>query len=303
MGIFFTIPLYLQLVLGLDALQTGIKMLPVSITMFITSAIGSRLSAPVRGADDHPGRPGDHRRRRPRPAGHGQARPRRPRLRHLDGAPRRRDGAHRLAARQRGPVVGRRVGPGRGRRPAVHRAAARLLARRRPHRGDRAGRPDQHVRVDRSRPTSASAPRSRPRSGWPSRPGWTSSRPPRSRPPPRTAGLDEATTQALVDDYEAAQLQSLKAGPPRRGVHRLRLPRVHQGPAARGAVIGGRGAAGRGRRGGLTERQRRSPARRQGQLATAGSSGPPAGVAAASVGDPDLSSEIPIDSSQRRMFR
>jgi EmrB/QacA subfamily drug resistance transporter len=50
MGIFFTIPLYLQMVLGLDALQTGIKMLPVSITMFITAAIGARLSSryPVR---------------------------------------------------------------------------------------------------------------------------------------------------------------------------------------------------------------------------------------------------------------
>ncbi|MET0729404.1 MAG: MFS transporter [Acidimicrobiales bacterium] len=45
MGIFFSIPLYLQIVLGLDALDTGIKMLPVSITMFITSAVGSRLSA------------------------------------------------------------------------------------------------------------------------------------------------------------------------------------------------------------------------------------------------------------------
>ena len=44
MGIFFSIPLYLQIVLGLDALETGIKMLPVSITMFLTSAIGSRLS-------------------------------------------------------------------------------------------------------------------------------------------------------------------------------------------------------------------------------------------------------------------
>ncbi len=44
MGIFFTIPLYLQLVLGLDALETGIKMLPVSIMMFIASAAGSRLS-------------------------------------------------------------------------------------------------------------------------------------------------------------------------------------------------------------------------------------------------------------------
>jgi len=50
MGVFFVIPLYLQLVLGLDALETGIKMLPVSITMFLASAAGSRLSRrfPVR---------------------------------------------------------------------------------------------------------------------------------------------------------------------------------------------------------------------------------------------------------------
>jgi len=50
MGIFFTIPLYLQLVIGLDALDTGVKMLPVSITMFIASAVGSRLSSrfPIR---------------------------------------------------------------------------------------------------------------------------------------------------------------------------------------------------------------------------------------------------------------
>jgi EmrB/QacA subfamily drug resistance transporter len=50
MGVFFSIPLYLQLVLGLDALDTGIKMLPVSVTMFLASAIGSRLATrfPVR---------------------------------------------------------------------------------------------------------------------------------------------------------------------------------------------------------------------------------------------------------------
>jgi EmrB/QacA subfamily drug resistance transporter len=50
MGVFFVVPLYLQLVLGLDALDTGIKMLPVSITMFLASAAGSRLSSrfPVR---------------------------------------------------------------------------------------------------------------------------------------------------------------------------------------------------------------------------------------------------------------
>ncbi len=44
MGVFFVVPLYLQLVLGLDALQTGLKMLPVSITMFVAAALGSRLS-------------------------------------------------------------------------------------------------------------------------------------------------------------------------------------------------------------------------------------------------------------------
>ena len=44
MGVFFALPLYLQLVLGLDALETGVKMLPISIAMFATSAIGSRLS-------------------------------------------------------------------------------------------------------------------------------------------------------------------------------------------------------------------------------------------------------------------
>ncbi len=45
MGVFFTVPLYLQLVLGMDALETGIKMLPVSITMFIASAAGARLAS------------------------------------------------------------------------------------------------------------------------------------------------------------------------------------------------------------------------------------------------------------------
>jgi EmrB/QacA subfamily drug resistance transporter len=45
MGVFFVVPLYLQLVLGYDALDTGIKMLPVSVMMFLASAAGSRLSA------------------------------------------------------------------------------------------------------------------------------------------------------------------------------------------------------------------------------------------------------------------
>ena len=148
MGVFFTVPLYLQLVLGLDALQTGLKMLPVSIAMFAASAAGSRLSTrySVRSITR---------------AGlilSGiacvmllatiQARPRRSRLRRIDGRARGRDGADGVAARPRGPVVGRRLRPRRGRRPAVHRAAAGLVPRGRPHRRDRSGRPDDHVRLE-----------------------------------------------------------------------------------------------------------------------------------------------------------
>jgi hypothetical protein len=44
MGVFFAVPLYLQLVEGLDALETGIQMLPVSVAMFVTSLAGSALS-------------------------------------------------------------------------------------------------------------------------------------------------------------------------------------------------------------------------------------------------------------------
>lgn len=45
MGVFFAIPLYLQIVQGLNALDTGIRMLPVSVAMFIMSFVGARLSA------------------------------------------------------------------------------------------------------------------------------------------------------------------------------------------------------------------------------------------------------------------
>jgi MFS family permease len=45
LGVFFTVPLYLQLVLGLNALETGVRMLPVSVTMFLASVAGARLGA------------------------------------------------------------------------------------------------------------------------------------------------------------------------------------------------------------------------------------------------------------------
>jgi Na+/melibiose symporter-like transporter len=44
MGIFFAVPLYLQIVQGFDAFETGLRMLPVSVTLFVTALAGSRLA-------------------------------------------------------------------------------------------------------------------------------------------------------------------------------------------------------------------------------------------------------------------
>ncbi|MFO8076399.1 MAG: MFS transporter, partial [Egibacteraceae bacterium] len=45
LGTFFVVPLYLQLVQGLNALETGLRMLPVSVAMLLTSLGGSLLSS------------------------------------------------------------------------------------------------------------------------------------------------------------------------------------------------------------------------------------------------------------------
>ncbi len=44
MGIFFTIPLFLQIVQGLDALETGIRMLPASAGLFVSALLGAALA-------------------------------------------------------------------------------------------------------------------------------------------------------------------------------------------------------------------------------------------------------------------
>lgn len=44
MGIFFTVPLFLQIVQGLDALDTGVRMLPASAGLFVAALAGSALA-------------------------------------------------------------------------------------------------------------------------------------------------------------------------------------------------------------------------------------------------------------------
>jgi Na+/melibiose symporter-like transporter len=45
LGTFFVMPVYLQVVLGLDAFETGKRLFPMSVTMFIAALAGPRLAA------------------------------------------------------------------------------------------------------------------------------------------------------------------------------------------------------------------------------------------------------------------
>ncbi|HKP21843.1 MAG TPA: MFS transporter, partial [Thermoleophilaceae bacterium] len=45
LGTFFVLPVYLQVVLGLDAFETGKKLFPMSVTMFLAAMLGPRLAA------------------------------------------------------------------------------------------------------------------------------------------------------------------------------------------------------------------------------------------------------------------
>lgn len=45
LGTFFVLPVYLQVVLGLDAFETGLRLLPMSVTMLIAALGGPRLAA------------------------------------------------------------------------------------------------------------------------------------------------------------------------------------------------------------------------------------------------------------------
>ena len=44
-GIFFMIPIYLQMTLGLNALETGVRIVPLSVSLILFSIVGTRLSA------------------------------------------------------------------------------------------------------------------------------------------------------------------------------------------------------------------------------------------------------------------
>ena len=190
MGIFFTIPLFLQIVQGLDALETGVRMLPASVGLFVSALAGSALA----------------RRFPPRLIVRGglaivfvstlllldtiDADARLDLVPDRDGRARHRDGPRRLAARQRRPVRGRRRRSQRGGRLAEHRRSARLLAR---HRVARRGRHQRaRLRLLRERGRQPADPRRRQGAGrGPALRGRRRSSPPikSGRPRPMPASI------------------------------------------------------------------------------------------------------------------
>src|SRR4030095_7177191 len=45
LGTFFVLPVYLQVVLGLDAFETGKRLFPLSVAVFVAAMLGPRLAA------------------------------------------------------------------------------------------------------------------------------------------------------------------------------------------------------------------------------------------------------------------
>ena len=43
-GLFFMVPVYLQMTLGFDALETGWRIFPLSVSLILFSILGTRLS-------------------------------------------------------------------------------------------------------------------------------------------------------------------------------------------------------------------------------------------------------------------
>ncbi len=130
MGLFFVIPLYLSVALGLSAIDTGIKITPLSVTMLLAAA---GIPQVLPGGLAPTGRRARVRRGGDRHRGALQRDGRRTRARAIVTVPLLLIGlgigAPRLAARERHRLRGPRRAEPRGRRPPEHGLAVRRVAR------------------------------------------------------------------------------------------------------------------------------------------------------------------------------
>ena len=209
-GLFFIVPLFLSVSLGLSAIDTGVRLLPLSVTLLI-AAVGIPRFRPRR--QPAPGRPPRARRdvRRHRRAARRHRRGRLGGDRHAAAAAARAgDRRARVAARRRDGV--RRPGrtEPRGRRTAEHRHQHRRVA------GHRAGRVDPHREPDRDARRRHRAEPRRARRGRRAGDVQLSSGVPFLSDADLEAALEEAgvtgaTAAAIVDENTTARLDGLRA--------------------------------------------------------------------------------------------
>ena len=229
LGTFFVLPVYLQVVLGLDAFETGKRLFPMSVTMFIAALAGPAAGGRLRSQARRAGRASWRSRCVGAAARHDRRRARTSTAfaiaLALFGV-----GAGLLLS-QLGNVIMSSVDPTqdqRGGRPAGDRAEPRRVAR---HGADRR-RPDRSAdqrlqsRAWSENPAVSPAVReqvaARRREGHPGRAGRPTSSRPRA-----TQGVPADEAQALADDYGDAQLQGLKRAIGAVGVIRPALALVH----------------------------------------------------------------------------
>ena len=210
MGTFFVLPVYLQVVLGLDAFETGKRLLPMSVTMLIAALAGPKLAA----------------RLAPRLVvqiglaamvvaalvlvGTIDVELNETRVQALARAVRGRRRSDDVAARQRDHVVGATREDERGRRSPGHRPEPRRLTRNRPHRLGPAHRPAHRL----LRPASPRTPRSPSpcarRSRRATEQGIEIVTTEQAHAAAVSAGLTPAEADAVTADYADAQLDALK---------------------------------------------------------------------------------------------
>ena len=209
-GVFFVVPLFLSVSLGLSAIDTGVRLLPLSITLLIAAAGIPRF------------RPDANPRRVVRLsllamfAGHRRAarRHRRRRLgrdrRRAAAAARAGDRRPRLPARQRDRVGGARRAQPRGRRAAEHSHQHRRIARNRTRRVGSDRQSHRDARWPASSRTRPSRPRSasKPTCGWPA--GSRSSPTPTSNPRSTMPACAGEAASAIVDENSKARLSALR---------------------------------------------------------------------------------------------
>ena len=168
-GAMIALPIYLQMVLEYNAMQTGLTLAPLSLTMFATALLAGKRTAQAAAGEHHPRRICAAERRI---AGADPDRPARAlRLGARDPVDDRRGGTGPagLAAQQLHPLADLRRARQRGRRRQLRRRFLRALVRARVRRGDHAGHALDRVHADGSgqhgaagcRPSSRSPRRSK----------------------------------------------------------------------------------------------------------------------------------------------